>query len=453
MMELKNKTVFVAGTGISGIGATKLLNAVGANVILYDGKESLKEEEVQQKLGEEKAKIVIGQLEEDCVKSCDLCILSPGISAFGPLANRFTQNDIPVWGEIELAYAVSKGKIAAITGTNGKTTTTALVGEILKAYYESTFVVGNIGIPFTNVALETKEETKIAAEISSFQLETIHDFHPAVSAVLNITPDHLDRHGTLQNYADTKLKIAMNQTEDDVIVLNYDDEMTREMAKKTNAKVVFFSRLTNLDEGICLADDKFVIRENGEEIFVCDLANLKLLGGHNHENVLAAIGITYYMGVPADVIGKVAASFAGVEHRIEYVDTINGVAYYNDSKGTNPDAAIKGIQAMKTKTVLIGGGYDKGASYKDWIMAFDGKVKKLVLVGATAPKIEKDAKECGFYDTVIVDTFEEAVMTCAKEAEEGESVLLSPACASWGMFPNYEVRGKIFKELVSSLKE
>lgn len=451
-MELKNKTVFVAGTGISGIGAAKLLNAVDANVILYDGKESLKKEDVQEKLGTAKAEIIIGELTDTCVEKCDLCILSPGISAFGPLANRFTEKNIPVWGEIELAYAVSKGRIAAITGTNGKTTTTALVGEILKAYYDSTFVVGNIGIPFTNVALDTREDTAIAAEISSFQLETIHDFHPAVSAVLNITPDHLDRHGTLENYADTKLKISMNQTKDDVIVLNYDDEMTRDMANRTKARVVFFSRLKALEEGICLVDDKFVIREGGKEIFVCNLADLKLLGGHNHENVLAAIGITYYMGVPAEIIGKVATSFAGVEHRIEYVDTIHGVAYYNDSKGTNPDAAIKGIQAMKTKTVLIGGGYDKGASYKEWIEAFDGKVKKLVLVGATAKKIQKDANECGFYDTVIVDTFEEAVMTCAKEAKEGESVLLSPACASWGMFPNFEVRGKVFKELVNSLK-
>ena len=442
-MELKNKTVFVAGTGISGIGAAKLLNAVDANVILYDGKESLKKEDVQEKLGTAKAEIIIGELTDTCVEKCDLCILSPGISAFGPLANRFTEKNIPVWGEIELAYAVSKGRIAAITGTNGKTTTTALVGEILKAYYDSTFVVGNIGIPFTNVALDTREDTAIAAEISSFQLETIHDFHPAVSAVLNITPDHLDRHGTLENYADTKLKISMNQTKDDVI---------RDMANRTNARVVFFSRLKALEEGICLVDDKFVIREGGKEIFVCNLADLKLLGGHNHENVLAAIGITYYMGVPAEIIGKVATSFAGVEHRIEYVDTIHGVAYYNDSKGTNPDAAIKGIQAMKTKTVLIGGGYDKGASYKEWIEAFDGKVKKLVLVGATAEKIQKDANECGFYDTVIVDTFEEAVMTCAKEAKEGESVLLSPACASWGMFPNFEVRGKVFKELVNSLK-
>lgn len=452
-MELKNKTVFVAGTGISGIGAAKLLDAVGANVILYDGNEKVKEEAVKEKLGQTKADIVIGELTEECVEKCDLCILSPGISAFGPLAKRFDEKNIPVWGEIELAYAVSKGKIAAITGTNGKTTTTALVGEILKAYFDSAFVVGNIGIPFTNVALETTDETAIAAEISSFQLETIHDFHPAVSAVLNITPDHLDRHGTLENYANTKLKIAMNQTKDDVIVLNYDDEMTKDMANHTNARVVFFSRLTPLEEGICLIDDKFVIRENGKEIPVCNLEDLKLLGGHNHENVLAAIGITYYMGVPVDVIGKVAASFAGVEHRIEYVATINGVAYYNDSKGTNPDAAIKGIQAMKTKTVLIGGGYDKGASYKEWINAFDGKVKKLVLVGQTAKKIEKDANECGFYDTIIVDTFEEAVMTCAKEAKEGESVLLSPACASWGMFPNFEVRGNIFKELVHSLKE
>lgn len=451
-MELKGKKVLVAGSGISGIGAAKLLYKLGADVILYDGNEALTKETIDEKLEDSQAEIVIGKMTKELASQCDLMVLSPGISAFGPLAMTFKDLSIPVWGEVELAYEASKGKIAAITGTNGKTTTTALVGEILAATYEKSFVVGNIGIPFTLVALETTEDCAVAAEISSFQLETIDQFKPQVSAVLNVTPDHLDRHGTMENYADTKFSISKNQNKDQVMILNYDDPITRAMGGRTTASAFYFSRQEELHHGAYLKDGVFYVSVEGDRQEICRVEELKLLGGHNHENVLAAIAIAWFMDVPKDVIHQVVTSFKAVEHRIEYVDTVNGVDYYNDSKGTNPDAAIKGIQAMTKKTVLIGGGYDKGAAFDEWIDAFDGKVTWLVLLGATADAIEKTAIAHGFTNIVKVDTFEEAVKTASEKAKDGEAVLLSPACASWGMFPNYEVRGKQFKELVYAMK-
>lgn len=451
-MELNGKKVLVAGTGVSGIGAARLLMKLGAQVTLYDGNTSVTEEDIKKKLDGACAGCVIGEMTKEIAKDYDLMVLSPGISAFGPLAMIFKELNIPVWGEIELAYQASKGKIAAITGTNGKTTTTALVGEILKAHFEKSFVVGNIGIPFTSVALDTTEDCAIAAEISSFQLETTCDFCPQVSAVLNVTPDHLDRHGTMENYAATKLTIAKNQKSDQVLILNYDDPITQAMGAKTDASVFYFSRIHELFYGAYIRKGAFVLSYEDEIHEICRLDEIRLLGTHNHENILAAIAISWFMGVPKEIIHDVIVSFKGVEHRIEYVDTVDGVAYYNDSKGTNPDAAIKGIQAMDRKTVLIGGGYDKGVAFDEWIEAFDGKVTWLVLIGATADMIEETAIRHGFTNIVKKDTFEEAVKTASELANDGEAVLLSPACASWGMFPNYEVRGNQFKELVYAMK-
>ena len=293
----------------------------------------------------------------------------------------------------------------------------------------------------------------IAAEISSFQLETIMDFKPAISAILNLTPDHLDRHGSMEVYGDTKLAISKNQTKEDVIILNYDDPITRDMAGRTSARPVMFSRKQDLEEGILLNDDLFVIREDGQEIPVCSLGEIRLLGGHNHENILAAIGICHYMGVPVEAIRRGVMSFTAVEHRIEYVDTVDGVDYYNDSKGTNPDAAIKGIQAMVKPTVLLGGGYDKKSSYDEWIESFGDKVKCLIVMGATADAIAETAGRLGFSPVVHAESFEEAMDYAREYARPGDAVLLSPACASWGMFKNYEVRGRRFKEIVHRFKE
>lgn len=449
-MELEGKRVLVAGTGISGIGAANLLTEAGIETVLYDENEALNKEEIKQRV-KHPVEVILGELTDEMIEAFDLMVLSPGISVNAPFVQKFKEHKIPVWSEIELAYYFSRGEIAAITGTNGKTTTTALVGEIVKCQYDSSFVVGNIGIPYTNVALDTKEESVIVAEISSFQLETIQQFRPKVSAVLNITPDHLDRHGTVECYADTKLKIAMNQTENEYCVLNYDDPTTRAMGMRIKAVPVYFSRLEKLEKGVYLDGDDFVISWNGTRQVICTMQDINLLGGHNHENILAAIAISYFMGVKPEAILEGVRKFKGVAHRIEFVAEINGVAYYNDSKGTNPDAAIKGIQAMNRPTYLIGGGYDKKSTYDEWIDAFDGKVKSLILLGQTAEKIAKTAKEHGFDQIVMVDSLEEAVNYAADHAEEGDAVLLSPACASWGMFKNYEVRGDQFKEFVHRL--
>ena len=450
-MDMKNKKVLVFGSGISGIGAGKLLEQVGASVVLYDGKETLDKEVLKAQLGDDtKAEIILGELSEEVMETLDLVVMSPGVPTDLPVVLKMRDMGIPIWGEVELAYTYGKGDVLAITGTNGKTTTTALLGEIMKNYKESVFVVGNIGNPYTAAALEMREDSVAVAEMSSFQLETIHEFRPKVSAILNITPDHLNRHHTMEAYIKAKEDIAKNQTKEDTCVLNYEDEVTRKIGENVKANVLYFSSQRKLDRGIYLDDGNIILRQD-EEILVCNVNELKLLGTHNYENVMAAVAMAAAYGTPMEVIRRTIKEFAGVEHRIEFVREKDGVAYYNDSKGTNPDAAIKGIQAMNRPTVLIGGGYDKDSEYEEWIQAFDGKVKLLVLVGATKEKIAEAARGCGFEAITFADTLEEAVNICATEARPGDAVLLSPACASWGMFTNYEERGKMFKEYVNNL--
>ncbi|MBO5523015.1 MAG: UDP-N-acetylmuramoyl-L-alanine--D-glutamate ligase, partial [Roseburia sp.] len=332
------------------------------------------------------------------------------------------------------------------------TTTTALVGDILKAAYEKSFVVGNIGIPYTSVALETTDDCAIAAEISSFQLETIDSFRPRVSAILTITPDHLNRHHTMECYIQTKESITKNQSPEEVCVLNYEDAVLRAFGAEAGCKVLFFSSARRLDTGLYLEGESIYYAISGRTEKVIDVNELNILGVHNYENVMAATGIALSMGVPMDKIRETLKVFQAVEHRIEYVTEVNGVRYYNDSKGTNPDAAIKGIQAMNRPTYLIGGGYDKQSEYDEWIESFDGKVKMLVLIGQTREKIAACAKAHGFSEVVLCDSLEEAIDVCHENAKSGEAVLLSPACASWGMFKNYEERGRIFKEYVRNLQ-
>ena len=448
---MKNKKVLVFGSGVSGIGAGKLLEQVGASVILYDGKETLDKEVLKAQLGEHtRVEIFLGELSEEVMETLDLVVMSPGVPTDLPVVLKMRDMGIPIWGEVELAYTYGKGDVLAITGTNGKTTTTALLGEIMKNYKESVFVVGNIGNPYTAAALEMREDSVAVAEMSSFQLETIHEFRPKVSAILNITPDHLNRHHTMEAYIKAKEDIAKNQTKEDTCVLNYEDEVTRKFGETVKANVLYFSSQRKLDRGIYLAGGNIIFKQD-EEILVCNVNELKLLGTHNYENVMAAVAMAAAYGTPMEIIRRTIKEFAGVEHRIEFVREKDGVAYYNDSKGTNPDAAIKGIQAMNRPTVLIGGGYDKDSEYEEWIQAFDGKVKLLVLVGATKEKIAKAAERVGFVSYVMADSFEEAVEKCIEAAKSGDAVLLSPACASWGMFKNYEERGDKFKELVNCL--
>ena len=448
-MLVTGKKVLVFGSGISGIGAVKLLEDHGAEVVLYDGNESLDQASLREQLGEKTA-IVLGEFPEHLLEELDLVVLSPGVPTDLPVILAMKEHGIQVIGEVELAYAFGKGDVLAITGTNGKTTTTSLLGEIMKCHQEEVFVVGNIGNPYTVAAGQMTEHSVAVAEMSSFQLESIETFRPKVSAILNFTPDHLNRHHTMEAYVEAKKQIAKNQTAEDYCVLNYEDERTKAFGEEVKAQVLYFSSAHKLERGIYLDDGKMIYK-NPEEEIVCHVDELQILGIHNYENVMAAVAMAAVYGVPMDTIRKAILAFKGVEHRIEYVTEKDGVVYYNDSKGTNPDAAIKGIQAMNRKTVLIGGGYDKNSEYTEWIQAFDGKVKQLILIGATREKIAQDAEKCGFHDYVFADTFEEAVLLAAKTAKSGEAVLLSPACASWGMFPNYEVRGEKFKEIVNSL--
>ncbi len=451
-MELTNKKVLIVGTGISGIGAARLLSKVGAVPVLFDSNEAIDLKALSEKTADIMGlEVITGSVPEAVKKEITLLVLSPGVPVDTPFVEEYRERKIPVWGEIELAYTFAKGRIAAITGTNGKTTTTTLVGQIMKAYYDSVFVVGNIGNPYTEEALRMTEESVTVAEISSFQLETVHAFAPRVSAILNVTPDHLNRHHTMENYAAAKQAIAANQKKDDTCVLNYEDAYTRAFGEKCPAKVVYFSSKRELEEGLYLDGEDIYLAEGGQKQKLMNIHEMNLVGMCNVENVMAAIAISRAMDVPMDVILETVKIFKAVEHRIEFVATKNGVDYYNDSKGTNPDAAIQGIRAMTKPTVLIGGGYDKQNEYDEWIEAFDGKVKAFVLIGQTREKIAECARAHGISNIILADTFEEAFAICVEQAKPGDAVLLSPACASWGMFPNYEVRGNMFKEFVEKI--
>lgn len=453
-MDLVGKYVLVAGCGISGIASAKLLDQIGARVILFDTNENLQKEDVLHKFGTDiDVEIVLGSIGDELAEKLDLVVLSPGIPVDADFVNKLRDKALPIWGEIELAYQFAKGRIAAITGTNGKTTTTALTGEIMRNYFKSVFVVGNIGNAYTKEALYTVEDSVTVAEISSFQLETIHDFLPHVAAILNITPDHLNRHHTMEAYVEAKESIVKNQTKDDYCVLNYEDAYTRDFGNHAPGTVIWFSSARKLKNGFYLDEDVIYKAVDGEAKALLNIAETKLLGVHNMENIMAAIAICEAFGVPMESILDSVRAFRAVEHRIEYVATKKGVDYYNDSKGTNPDAAIKGIQAMNKPTILIGGGYDKESTYDEWIESFDGKVKLFVLIGQTKEKIAECAKAHGVENIILAESFEEAMDICVKESRAGDAVLLSPACASWGMFPNYEVRGNRFKEIVHAIEE
>ena len=445
----------IAGLGKSGISAANLLLKNNNEIILFDSNKELDKDELLKKFDKryhDKIKIILGDLKASDLKDMSYCVISPGIDLEVDFVQTLKKNSIPIWSEVELGYKYSKGGLIAITGTNGKTTTTSLVGEIMSDFFEKSFTVGNIGIPYTDIADKTDENSVTVLETSSFQLETIIDFKPKISAILNITPDHLNRHHTMENYIKVKEDISKNQDENNFCILNYEDVILREFAKNVKAKVVFFSSKTKLEKGFYLNNDIIVKTENGKVSKILDTNKLNILGRHNYENVMAAIAIAESYGVPMENIVKSCYDFHAVEHRIEFVKEVNGVKYYNDSKGTNPDAAIQAVLAMPSFTYIIAGGYDKGSEYDEWIESFGGKVKKLILMGATAKNIADCANRHGFKDIDMVNSMEEAVNICAREAKSGEYVLLSPACASWGMFKNYEERGRIFKDCVKELR-
>ncbi len=445
-MELKGKKVLVCGMAKSGISAAKLLVKLGALVTLQDIKikEDVKEFE---ELGIE---LYMGKNPDDIVKNFDLVVLSPGVPFDLPFVGIAKENNIKVIGDVELCFWFTKCMVYGITGTNGKTTTTALTGEIFKTQFKNVKVLGNIGNPYGDEVLNLEKDDAAVIELSSFQLETIETFKPHISACLNITPDHLNRHKTLEKYVEAKENIFKNQTKDDFCVLNYEDEFCRKMAHKTKAKSIFFSSKNKLEEGIYLEDDSIIISYNGINEKVVSISELNLLGVHNYENVMAATLISYLAGISLDNIRKTLRSFKAVSHRIEFVRTFDGVDYYNDSKGTNTDASVKAVYAMVKPIILIGGGYDKGVEFDDYVKTFEGRVKHLVLIGDTKDKIAKCCDKYNFSNYSFANSFEEAISKCRNIAKEGDCVLLSPSCASWDMFDSYEQRGDIFKEIVNS---
>lgn len=453
---LKGQKCLVVGSGISGVGAVTLLREMHADIFLFD--EKLSVEELHEKIPEGTvATCYSKEVPQEIMQQIDVVVLSPGVPTDIPMVNKLRDAGACIIGEIELGYMVEHGRVVAITGTNGKTTTTTLVGEIMKAHFgeEKTFVVGNIGNPYTLEALKTTQDSVTVGELSSFQLETVLMFHPRVAAILNVTPDHLNRHYTMEAYAAAKENIAINQDEDEICVLNYENDYTREFGEeRCPSKVVYFSSARELENGYFLQGENICKAVNSQVEKLLNIhTDMNLVGICNVENVMAAIAIAEGMGVPMNTILKVIKDFKAVEHRIEFVSTKRGVDYYNDSKGTNPDAAIQGIRAMSKPTILIGGGYDKQNEYDEWIESFDNKVKWLVLIGQTREKIAECARAHGFDKIKMADTYEECLALCTELAEAGDAVLLSPACASWGMFPNYEIRGKMFKEYVNSLKD
>ena len=447
-MEYNGKKALVCGMARSGIAAAKLLNRLGARVTLQDMKK--REEISADVLALEGEGIVLytGANPDEIACAQDLIVLSPGIPCDLPFIAAAEAAGIAVISEVELAYSLTPCPITAITGTNGKTTTTTLTGEIMKTAYSKTAVVGNIGVPYSEEVEGLTEKDWVVAEISSFQMEKAKEFHPHISAVLNITPDHLNRHKTMDVYIAMKERVFAKQTAEDFCILNHADEACRKMAGKTVARVFFFSSAEKLQEGIYLDGDAIEVRWGDIRETLIHVDELQILGVHNYENVMAAAAMGICAGIALDTIRTVLKGFAGVAHRIEYVATVDGVDYYNDSKGTNVDASIRAVLAMKKPIVLIGGGYDKGSSFDEWTKLFPGRVKHLVLIGVTAPKVRASAEKFGFTAISDCETFEEAVDLCREKAEDGDCVLLSPACASWGMFDNYEQRGDMFKEQV-----
>jgi len=451
MMNVKNKRILIIGMARSGKAVAKVLNKLGAYIIMNDLKnaEELGDlvEEVKPYINE----LVLGSHIEK-FSDIDLVVLSPGVPPYIEPVKKAISNNIEVIGELELAYRLIEGTFIAITGTNGKTTTTALTGLIFKNAKLHSHIVGNIGLPVISKVFDSKKNTFLLTEVSSFQLETAYEFKPKVAAILNITPDHLNRHKTLEEYIRIKKKVFMNQNENDYLILNYDNEITNKIGMElNNLNIIYFSLKKRIKNGVYIYDNQIIVNDNGKEMKICSVDDIKILGNHNLENIMAATAISYYSKIDIAVIAKSLKEFNGVEHRIEFVRELNNVKYYNDSKGTNPDATIKAIEAMNEQIILIAGGMDKGSDFKEMVKSFKGNVKELILFGETKELIKEEAEKYSNCNITIVDELKDAVKFSFELAFSGEVVLLSPACASWDMYESFEHRGKEFKELVNNL--
>ena len=450
-MNIKNRNILVLGGGVSGIASAAFLCAKGAVVTLADNK---KREQVSDKvlaLEAKGVKLHLGGMPDD-VTSYDLAVISPGIPLDVPISLKLKEANVPIVGELELAYMFSHNPYLAITGTNGKTTTTTLVGYILEKAGVNRIVGGNIGTPLVERVEALSDDAYIVAEVSSFQLETTTDFRPKAAAYLNLTPDHMNRHYTMENYGNIKAKIFANQDETDVAVLNYDDEVVRAYAETIKSDVFFFSRKAVLENGIYADSEKIYIARNGKTEVLIDIDDIFIKGGHNVENVMAASAIAYSIGISAADIKESLITFRGVEHRQEYVREKDGVLYVNDSKGTNPDSTLQALLAYDRPMVLILGGYNKDSSFDSLMPLIKEKVRKVIILGETSEIIKDTLIRHGYDKYAMADRdFEKAVSLAVEAAQSGDVVMLSPACASWDMFKCFEDRGDLFKKLVNEL--
>lgn len=450
-MDISGKKVILIGLARTGISTIKKLYSQGAQILVNDSKSSEDLQDVLNELKDMNLQYVLGKRltgQEDV----DFIVVSPGVPLDLPFIKAFIERKIEIISEIELSYRLVKRNYVGITGTNGKTTTTTLVGDIFKASDLDTFVVGNIGVPVISVIDESNEDSVFVTELSSFQLETVSEFKPHVASILNITEDHLNRHKTMERYIEAKANVFKNQEASDYLVLNYDCKLTRELSKLSSAKVLFFSRLEEVENGAFVRNGKIVFRLDSKEEEVIDVNDINIPGSHNLENALAAVSMCMAWGLKSNVISDVLKSFQGVEHRLEFVKTIDGVDYINDSKATNPDSSIKAVQSYNNRPiVLIAGGMDKKSDFTEFVSYFDSRVKSVVVLGETTEIIIDTLEKSGFKDYHRVKNMKEAVLKSHELANTGDVVLLSPACASWDMYESYEVRGRDFKDNVNSL--
>jgi len=450
MLELKNKRVLVVGLGKSGLAAARFLKTLGARVTVSDARPAMLIAELSELL-DQGFSVEAGSHGLLTFRRQDLIVVSPGVPMSTPELKQVRAMGAHIIGELELGAQYLKGEMIAVTGSNGKTTTTSLIGEILKAAGRSTLVGGNIGRPVTAMVEESTPESWSVLEVSSFQLETVETFKPRIALVLNITPDHLDRHGTFEVYAGLKARITEFQTADDFLVLNGEDKETQMIAAKTKAQVYWFSGRRPMKQGAFVHGESilFVPREGAKAEPVMPVAEISLAGAHNVENVLAAVCAARLAGVESETIRAAVRAFKAVEHRLEFVREVGGVRYYNDSKATNVDATMKAVEAFAGGIHLILGGKDKGSDYRVLEPLLRARVKTVITIGSAAEKIEHQLE--GVVKIERAETLQRAVAFVQAAAVAGDTVLLAPACASFDQFESYEQRGRVFKELVAAL--
>jgi UDP-N-acetylmuramoylalanine--D-glutamate ligase len=450
-MELKNKRVLVVGLGKSGQAAARFLKSKGARVTVSDARPATLIAELPALL-DEGISVEAGSHGLLTFRRQDLIVVSPGVPADVPELKQVRAMGMRIIGEMELGAAFLQGEIVAITGSNGKTTTTTLAGEILKASGRPTLVGGNIGTPVTEMVIASTKATWSVLEVSSFQLETVESFKPKIALVLNITPDHLDRHGSFEAYAAAKARITEFQAADDFLVLNAEDVNTQLVAAKTKAQIYWFSAKRQIKQGAFVHGESilFTAREGTKPEPVMPVAEIPLAGAHNVENVLAAVCASRLAGVDAETIRAVVRGFKAVEHRLEFVRELGGVKYYNDSKATNVDATVKAVESFGGGIHLILGGKDKDSNYAVMGPLLRERVKTVITIGSAAEKIEREL--AGVVKIEAAETMQRAVTLAHEQAGAGDTVLLAPACASFDQFENYEHRGRVFKELVMALR-